>query len=279
MPEANDTTGISLKTSQEVFVDMGEVAFNLQNLSEKHIEVAASRDSDVLYTKTNAGWMPSGPCPETVALGSEAHSISPETTLDYGVPYCGWLWVRYAAPSVYMLSKRYRLANVQTEGWSLVLYSNEFQVGEAEPVDSFAVTIENSTIASFSLHNHLGQSIWLNPPCSTQEDPLQGTAFVEAAYVLQRQIDLNAWEYFFFDEERCVESTEPLEIEADDSITTTNYMPILTRAQELPAGCYRWKVVYFTRWDLTDIMLNSAISDRRHLFGPIFQYDGESRQP
>ena len=274
---SRDTDGVSFTTSQTHYPDGSQVDGTVSNLSLKSIEIERWSDL-VAYKKEHDGWVTQYPCNGSVILGKEL-TISSGDTWEIGTDAfdnvtCIITYQRFLPDEemegIYVLSIGYRVDSCSGAGMPpLVLYSNEFQVGNAGNVgDDFEVTIEHSEFLGFSLHNRADHPIWFIPPrCAAVDDYSGHRGLLSAPYVLQRQTDTNAWEVFYPDENECLETTERIQVEAGDVLRIEARLASPYVQDGWPAGRYRWKVLY--QPDLDDWRL-------RHVFSPVFEYDGTS---
>jgi hypothetical protein len=274
----SDTDGISFLVVRQQDAE-SLPTLTISNTSSVSIEVTGVEDMTI-YIKKLDGWVRWGPCSRLVVYYTEKQTIPPGSSWEilpmfYTAKTCV---LGDESVGTYMASIRYRISDSPRNAPPLTLYSDEFRVGDAENIEGLTVTIEQPGFSGFRLHNGSDQPIWFNPPCSRISDWYEGIPHIEAPYLLQRQIDADAWESFYPDEDRCAEELEPIRIEPGDTADIEAKVTSGGRDDFSP-GRYRWKVVFVLdsnedgKLTTTDTWRGLA---HRQTFSPVFEHDGTS---
>jgi hypothetical protein len=152
-----------------------------------------------------------------------------------------------------------------------VQYSSEFQIGETESIDVTGVTVDVTQARSrvFSLHNNSDMSIWIPDRCSLPG--YRRDAFTDAVPSLQRLSDEKTWQIIRASKIDCINAVEPVRAVWPGRAITIDGAPwFQANSADLPAGTYRWDVVFYLEYELDH--KDVIVRDGRHIFSKTFEY-------
>lgn len=275
----SDTNGISFLVTRPRGVELLP-ALTISNTSSVSIEVTGVKDMTIYIEKLD-GWLGWAPCSRLVVYYAEKQTIPPGDSwqISPGLYTAKTCVLDDESVGTYMASIEYRMSNSPRNAPPLTLYSDEFQMGDTEEIESFTVIVEEPNFSGFRLRNRSDQPIWFNPPCSRVPGRIDETPYLDAPYLLQRQTDADAWESFYPDYNECTEELEPIQMESGDMADIETKVTPPDVRDTFPAGRYRWKATFVLDSNedgkLTTIDTWNTLNCR-HIFSPVFEYDGTS---
>lgn len=217
------------------------------------------------YAKTTMGWRPKQPlgsfkCGPPLKTGDLIQN-GLEKEFDLGVLLASRA-IHTTEPASYVLRVRY----LNPIGQEFFLFTNEFRIGPAAPIDEFYVTVKNTTsgVLGLSITNDSDQSLWLTPFCYSAE---LGSGWMDEKHsTLQRLTDAGSWSYIRATTDSCV--LTPVEIAAGETRTIDGAKWLQDAELSLSSGLYRWDIVFYLRRTVYD-----ELELGYHVFSDIFRYE------
>ncbi len=278
---------VKMETDKSQYAITDSVELVVSNTSTAKIIIPFPQNSEVgeqtfrFYKKTLMGWRRLYPIPGllvapvvnapglVIPSGSKSEiSISPYLDT-YDIDR------NYASPLIgtFMVQTRYSRNDLGGTD-ELVQYSNAFQIGEAESIDVTGVTVNVTQTRSlvFSLQNNSNMPIWVPNRCSQAELQYGHSAFSDDGLLsLQRLTDETTWQIIRTTKTDCVNAIEPPQVVLPgQAITIHGTQWFQAKLADLPAGIYRWDVVFYLEYD--QVYKDYILRDVRHIFSETFEY-------
>jgi hypothetical protein len=212
-----------------------------------------------VYRKTPMGWKRLQPLPGIIVppVADSPQLIIPvqgEASIDVGQVFGAYgneFGIKETITGTFMMQVRY--AKHDTE--DLLMYTNEFSIGEAASISSTEINVElvPEQPFTFRLRNTSDQAVWYSDTCTNES----------SSTTLQKLTSDGTWQVVT----AICDFTPPLrQLRPSQTLSIDATKPFRSKPDQLASGRYRWDVVIY-------LYLDSASIPRgeHHIFSEVFE--------
>ncbi len=211
------------------------------------------------YRKTPMGWKRLQPLPGIIVppVVDSPQLIVPaqgEVSIDIGQVFGAYgneFGIKETSTGTFMAQVRY----ARNDAENLLMYSNEFSVGEAAPISPSEISLElvPKQPFVFRLRNTSGQDVWYSDTCTNN---------VSSSTTLQKLTSDGTWQVVT----AICESTPLVQLRSGQTLSVDGTKPFRSKLDQLASGRYRWDAVVYLRLDSS-----SMPGGEHHIFSDVFE--------
>ncbi len=211
------------------------------------------------YRKTPMGWKRLQPLPGIIVppVADSPQLIIPaqgEASIDVGQVFGAYgneFGIKETITGTFMMQVRY--AKHGTE--DLLMYTNEFSVGEAAPISPSEISLELTSEQPFDfrLRNTSSQDVWYSDTCTNN---------ASSSTTLQKLTSDGTWQVVT----AVCESTPLVQLRSGQTLSVDSTKPFRSKLDQLASGRYRWDVVIYLSLDSS-----SYTAGEHHIFSDTFE--------